>query len=452
MPYLLLLVDKKLVSTYNAGEEARKMDGYGRNDGKFWNDRKDEKNRKDDCGKVLVLRSEVYQANPMIQARKDFDLLGMRIFFLGLRSLNPHLSAKDKYFDEKFERLHIPTNELVKVFGNTKYLAELKPACEKLFDAIVELNYADGGFKLMHMFDELEYKPRDGLYIQFSYKMRPYILDLFQARGYTRINIKYLFSLSSPYAVRLLELMLQYQNIKQFKDRQEIKRKFMLEDLRFVLNVPEGAYGDRVDNFRSRVLDVAIREITTRTPYLLRYSPLKEGRKVVAFEFTMDTFEVPIEELGGHKAKSGNEAISLLVSQGFSDKDARAIFKKCRDVADCFARVQRAQALMIHQKRAIKNKLGFLRKAIEEEWQGNRNSAGKSEPARVAKRARHEELSSMKEQQRKINIGRKKMSYRLAETIIDHIRQGDTDLVNECLAEYKVSIEKFAAICEKNGL
>lgn len=402
--------------------------------------------------KLIVLHSEVYQANPMIQARKGFDLLGMRIFFLGLRGLNPHLSGKDKYFDEKFERLHIPTSELVKLFGNTKYLAELKPACEKLFDAIVELNYADGGFKLMHMFDELEYRPRDGLYIQFSYKMRPYILDLFRARGYTRINIKHLFNLSSPYAVRLLELMLQYQNIKQFKDRQEIKRKFTLEELRFVLNVPEGTYGDRIDNFRSRVLEIAIKEVVTRTPYILRYVPIKEGRKVVAFEFTMDTFEVPVEELGKHKAKAGNDAIKLLVAQGFSDKDARAIFKKCRDVADCFARVQRAQALMIHQKRAIKNKLGFLRKAIEEEWQVGRNAAEKSEPEKVAKRARQENLDSMREQQRKINVGRKKMSYRLAETIIDHIRQGDTELVSEYLAEYKVSIEKFTAICEKNGL
>ena len=391
--------------------------------------------------KLIVLHSEVYQANPMIQARKGFDLLGMRIFFLGLRGLNPHLSGKDKYFDEKFERLHIPTSELVKLFGNTKYLAELKPACEKLFDAIVELNYADGGFKLMHMFDELEYRPRDGLYIQFSYKMRPYILDLFRARGYTRINIKHLFNLSSPYAVRLLELMLQYQNIKQFKDRQEIKRKFTLEELRFVLNVPEGTYGDRIDNFRSRVLEIAIKEVVTRTPYILRYVPIKEGRKVVAFEFTMDTFNVPVEDIDGYKPNFGNDAIELLRSMGFTES-----------VADCFARVQRAQALMIHQKRAIKNKLGFLRKAIEEEWQVGRNAAGKSEPEKVAKRARQENLDSMREQQRKINVGRKKMSYRLAETIIDHIRQGDTELVSEYLAEYKVSIEKFTAICEKNGL
>ena len=402
---------------------------------------------------ALVLRKDICQSNPMIQARKDFDVIGMRVFFLGLQGLNPHFSNNDRYFDKEFNRLFIPTSRLVELFGgNTKYLSELKKACNKLFDAIVELNYDDGGFKLMHMFDELEYKPKEGLYLQFSRKMRPYILDLFQSRGYTRINVEYLFKLSSPYAVRILELLLQYQNIKLFKELMEIKRTLTIEELRFALNVPENAYSDRMNNFRRYVLDDPIKEINTRTPYIVRYEPIKEGRKVVAFEFTMDTYKVPIEALNGYKPDFTNDAIKLLCSLGFNERTAQAIFKKCADVQDCFARVNRALSLLKRQKKPVENKPGFLRKAIEEDWQ----IGGEPAPRRNGTSSPHqsesnEELPRIKP--KNIRVGRQNIPYKVAKVYIQAIRRGEyLEIVKKSLKEYNVTIEKFTKLCEKHGL
>ena len=374
---------------------------------------------------------------------------------MGLQSINPHLSDKDRYYDEDFKDMFIPTSKLTELFGNTNYLSKLREACSKLFDATVELNYADGGFKLMHMFEELEYKPRDGLYLQFSRKMRPYILDLFESRGYTRINISYLFGLSSTYAVRLLELLLQYQNIKQFKQAQEIKRKFTMEELRFVLNVPKGAYEERINNFRARVLDIAIKEINACTPYIVRYETVKKGRQVVAFEFTMDTFNVPIEDIIGYRSNSSNGAIELLKSLGFADRDAQAIFDQCENVSDCFSRINRAQGLIGRQKKTIKNKLGFLRKAIEEGWQVGRDSAEKRKtPARSLRLHDNYETAETPVSQKNINIGRKKIPYGIAKTIIDHLHDsGDTGkMAMDYLKDFDVSMDKFIAACEKNGL
>lgn len=402
---------------------------------------------------ALVLRKDIYQSNPMIQARKDFDVIGMRVFFLGLRGLNPHFSDNDRYFDEEFNRLFIPTNRLVELFGgNTKYLSELKKTCNKLFDAIVELNYDDGGFKLMHMFDELEYKPKEGLYLQFSRKMRPYILDLFQSRGYTRINVEYLFKLSSPYAVRILELLLQYQNIKDFKELMEIKRTLTVEELRFALNVPENAYIDRMDNFRKYVLDDPIKEINTRTPYIVRYEPIKEGRKVVAFEFTMDTYKVPVEALNGYKSDFTNDAIKLLCSLGFNEQTAQAIFKKCADVQDCFARVNRAQSLLKRQKKPVENELGFLRKAIEEDWQIGGESAPRRNGTSAPQQSEsNEELPRLKP--KNLRVGRQNIPYGIAKVYIQAIRNNEhLELVRRGLKEYNVTIEKFTKLCEKHGL
>ena len=430
----------------------------------------------------LILRNDIYQSNPLIHARKNFDLLGMKIFMLGLRGLNPHVSKNDKYFDADFKEILIPTNKLTELFGNTWYLDELKAACKRLFDSIVELNYADGGFELYHLFRKLKYVPGEGLHIWFDELLRPYILDLFQTRGYTRINVEYMFKLSSTYSIRLLELLLQYQNIKEFKELMEIRRKMTVEELRFALNVPEGTYNNRIDHFRKFVLDNPIKEINARTPYSVRYSSVKDGRKVTAFEFIMDTYDVPKEDENGSKPRSSNDAIRALCSLGFAEKDARAIFAKCQDMADCFSRINRAQAVLARSKRPVGNKLGFLREAIENDWQVGRRSVAKAQRqgtrrdegqnssscamtplgeilksfnfAGTGIREPEQDAGSYElEGVHQIKIGGKKMSHTLAKTFIRYIRKGERlDSIGESLQAYGTTVEKFAKLCEKYGI
>ena len=395
----------------------------------------------------LVLRDEIYQSNPLIQARKDFDIIGMRIFLFGLCGINPHLSGKDKYYDFDFKEMLIPTSKLVELFGgNTWYLHDLERICERIFQTTIKIRPADGGFELYHLFRKLKYVPSKGLYLQFDELMRPYILDLFQSKGYTKLNVKYLFCLSSPYAVRLLELLLQYQNVKIFKAAKEIKRTLTVEVLRFVLNVPEDAYVDRMDNFRARVLDVSIREINERTPYVVRYTTVKEGRRVVAFEFIMDTFAV---SKGDHTVKTAfnNDAIDLLRSLGFSEKAARAIFAKCDNVHDCFSRINRAQGLLDRQKAPVKNRLGFLRKAIIEGWEvGGKPAKSKTPPPDLP-------AKDVPQKIRYLKIGKNKMPHSQAKIYIQALRKGEhLELINRGLKEYGLSIEDFERLCEKNGM
>ena len=191
------------------------------------------RNKKASKGRELV-----YQGNPLIQSRKQFSTVGMRLFILGLMTLNPHLSKNDKFFDKEFPSAHISTNELTRVFGNTRYLEMLKSECDKLFNSSVTLDYKNGGFKLMHIFDVLEYLQNDGLYIQFDAKMKEYLLELVKG-GYTALNIEQIFKLTSTYAVRLIELCMQYRNMT--KDN-VITRPLTVEEIRFYLNVPDDAY------------------------------------------------------------------------------------------------------------------------------------------------------------------------------------------------------------------
>ncbi len=440
-----------------------------------------ENNKKEES--TLVLRKDIYQSNPLLNARKDFDMIAMRIFLIGLRGLNPHFSENDKFFDTEFKEMFIPTSKLTELFGgNTWYLHDLEKVCDKMFRTVVRIRPIDGGFELYHLFRKLKYIPKEGLYIWFDDLLRPYVLDLFQSSGYTKINVEYLFKLSSPYAVRLLELLLQYQNIKLFKELMEIKRKLTIEDLRFALNVPESAYKNRINNFKKFVLDDPIREINTRTPYIVRYEAVKKGRKVVAFEFTMDTYNVPKDNKDDCKVKNSNDAIRTLCSLGFAERDARAIFAKCQDIADCFSRINRAQAVLARSKKPVENKLGFLREAIEKNWQVVRKANTESTRSRKATGAKENsrEVDSfdnsmmtigqilestfskqlpkpakdeLLEECQVIKIGKKEISYKLAETFIKYIRKEEfLDSIKEYLREYKMSVEKFIEICEKHGL
>lgn len=335
--------------------------------------------------KVSTLRQKIYQSNPLLQARKGMSTIELRIFFLGLRGINPHLSTEDTIFDSEFKEVFIPTAKLTKIFsGNTWYLHNLDSVCKKLFDAKIFLRYEDGGFVLMHVFQKLEYVHREGLYIRFDELMRPYLLDLFKSRGFTQIDVEQIFQLTSPYAIRLVELMLQYQNMPEMKKRQMIERTIPIDELRFALDVDDNAYVT-MSNFRRVVIDVPIREINEKTEYKMRYEVLKQGGtggRVYAFKFFMDTSALPREGT----AESSSSAIEKLKSLGFNEQSAQAIRDKCSSDEDCLDRITRAtRSLTMKKKRSVvENELGYLRKYIEENWQ---STVTKAKAKRAAKRS-----------------------------------------------------------------
>ena len=329
-----------------------------------------------------IVRGTVYQSNTLIEAQKDFNLTGMRIFILGLQGLNPHFSPCDKFFDEEFKELFIPTAKLAEMFGNTWHLHKISEACTKLFNATIEIGQV-GGTVLSHLFRKLEYVPGEGLYICFDDLLKPYLLNLSESHGYTRIDANQIFNLSSTYAIRLLELLLQYQNVKEFRLRQEITREIKLDRLRFFLNVPEGAYAGRLNNFRRFVLDGPIQEINSCSVYSIRYRTIKEGRKVIGFEFKLDISRVPLSVSDVRNPKFQNDAIEALKALGFTEQVSRAIFAKCLDAADCFSRINRAQALLDRSKTPIKNRAGFLRRAIEDDWRVQGGKLGRKKSPKV---------------------------------------------------------------------
>ena len=225
-----------------------------------------------------------YQLNPLLEAQKDFDVMETRLFYLGLRDVNPHISVNDKHYDKVFPNTVITPQELTKIFGHSQYLTEVDRASKKLIGRYIAIKYADG-FDYYTIFQHIKYKAGKGLFIKFNEDMRRFILDIYKSYkeyGFTKIDMQQIFVLGSTYGMRILELLLQYRG--KAKNR-IIEREFEIDELRYKLNVPDGAYKGKICNFKQFVLDYPIKDINKNTQYNVSYETIKTGRKVTGFKF-----------------------------------------------------------------------------------------------------------------------------------------------------------------------
>lgn len=236
---------------------------------------------------VSILEKEVVQANPLIESRKHMNLSEMRLFLLGLQGIKPNISTDGNIHDVEFHDIWVSPSQLESLFsGKTASITNLKRHIKSAYNGFIELSFEGGGFGLRHIYAKMDYFPQQGLLIKFDDEMKPYILDILN-QSYTRYALKHIFPLSSEYSWRIMELLLEYQGYLK-RGKSYIYRKFTLSEIRFLLNVPEGKYEDRMNNFRKYVLDNPIEEINKKTVYHVWYDAYKEGRKIAGFTFYME--------------------------------------------------------------------------------------------------------------------------------------------------------------------
>ena len=254
----------------------------------------------------MAKETVVYQANPLIEGRRDFSLIEIRLFYIGLRDLLPRLTEKDIPWRngvyKEFPTTVISPKELVDLFGNVKYYSTLEDVCDKLAKKTVKIRDKDGvDYDIYTVFSRLSYRKHTGLTLKFNPDMTPWLLELAKT-PFTKIPFEQIWALQSPYSVRLLELLLQYQNTKTHE------RTLTVEEIRNFLNVPENAYAGRMNNFRQFIIENPVKDINAKTSFKVEYEPVKKGRRIVAFKFKL---YLP-EEVKKAKRKERLEAIAKM--------------------------------------------------------------------------------------------------------------------------------------------
>lgn len=311
----------------------------------------------------------VYQANPLIQARRHYGIIEHRLFRLAIADLRPKLK-NSLYYDEEFRPFHMTAKEVLDQFQGEDG-GERHSLYERIFEAHKNMmgSYVQIGTAKSHtlfpVFDMIKFDVKEGLSIQFHRSMKQFLLDLEQG-GYTRSLLRLAFSLSSTYALILLELMLQYQG-RQKEGR--IERDLDIEELRFSMDVPENAYDGRIDNFRRFVIDSAIREINEKTDYHMepKYGLLRgQYNKVTGFHFVLHLPKA--KELEPEPPAPADGMEERLKKYGIHWNTARRL-AKMPHVEGCLQ-----IALENIQKGKAKNPAAYIKAAIEQDWQGQREA------------------------------------------------------------------------------
>ncbi len=121
----------------------------------------------------------------------------------------------------------------------------------------------------------------DKLNISIDKDLVPYIFDL--KKEFTRYQIENILELKSSYAVRIYELLKQYENIG--------KREITVKELREFLGIEDDEY-PRFYDFERRILKVAEEEINECTDIRVSYEKIKKGRRINSILFTIEAKEV----------------------------------------------------------------------------------------------------------------------------------------------------------------
>lgn len=149
--------------------------------------------------------------------------------------------------------------------------------------------------------DVLYLKDQGSIQITFTRTVVEEITRIDGAKDFfTKYTLENTVNLTSSYAIRLYEILCKWRNFQG-----SATSVYPIETLRGQLGLTEGEYA-AINNFKRRVLDVAVSQINEHTDLKVSYEQEKKGRKVSGFRFKVKPKTAPL-------AKAENSANSPAV-------------------------------------------------------------------------------------------------------------------------------------------
>ena len=221
----------------------------------------------------------VVKDNALIQASYTLDLAEQRLILLAI--IEARNSGQGITHDSL---LRIHASSYAKQFGvndKTAYTV-VKDASKGLFDRYVtyhDKNPKNGKDRSFHCrwVDKIGVEPDSGIvYMRFTSDVVPLITRL--ESHFTSYEIDKVANLSSIYAIRLYELIIQWRD-------NGVTQRYKIDDLRQKLGVEPEQY-KTMSNLKAKVLERAIKQINTHTDITVKYEQHKTGRTITAMSFT----------------------------------------------------------------------------------------------------------------------------------------------------------------------
>ena len=219
----------------------------------------------------------VAQDNRMTLARYDLNPVQKKLVAM--------VYAKVRLEDDDFHEYEFHRKDVARLLHreNDENFTWLKAECKRLQKQTAELpNEEDPtGWILSVFFPTIRYSPKTGLIrFQLAPLMKPYFLKL--QREYTLVPLPYVMGLSGKYAIRLLELVMQWWSVIDRAGKHVIP--VQVEDLRQAWGV--GAKYQDMRNFKRTVVDRAVLELNAaRYGFQVEAEMIRDGHRGAASRF-----------------------------------------------------------------------------------------------------------------------------------------------------------------------
>lgn len=261
----------------------------------------------------------IVKDNALINASYNLDLVEQRLVLLAIieaRESQKGINANDA--------LTIHASSYIQYFNvekNTAYEA-LKNACDVLFSRQFSYQERNKNGNIENIksrwVSEIRYIDKEAsVKLIFSPSVVPLITRL--ERHFTSYEIEQVRHLSSRYAIRLYEILIQWRSIGKTP-------KFEINDFRELLGLTIEDY-PRIDNFKRKILDFSISQINEHTDILVGYEQHKAGRVITGFSFTFSQkkqLKDVTPDTKKAKPKPTEDLNTLLHDKKFLEKHARA--------------------------------------------------------------------------------------------------------------------------------
>lgn len=215
------------------------------------------------------------QDNQLVTACYRMTLTEKRLLLLGISKVDSERMPSRSYPLE----FDVSVAEWAGVYGDgsRSIYKELFAASKRLLGRQVFLKGRSNDDQLCNWLDRCQYHPGEGrISIRFGWTVSHYLSGLFEQ--FTKVDLLSVRTLSSFHSVRLYELLSQFRSTGF--------RVLSLSELRAALDL--GASYPLFADVKRRIIDPSVLEINEKTDFLVSWSVVKEGKKVVSLRFVFE--------------------------------------------------------------------------------------------------------------------------------------------------------------------
>jgi len=215
----------------------------------------------------------VVKKNIINSAKFDISLAEYRIILAAL--------SKITKFDTDFYIIEFTVNEFSRIYYNNDKINGslynlIKNACKTLISRTIILETKDN-LKAFQWVSLIDYDKKTGIIkIKFHEELKDFVLFYAINKEYTKYMLANIAQMNSIYAVRLYEILKQYEKLGTIE--------FDLDKLKFMLGIEASRYNIYA-NFKTRILSFAQDEMINKSDIYFTFDEIKYGRKIIGVKF-----------------------------------------------------------------------------------------------------------------------------------------------------------------------